>query len=79
MEQMFYPTFKAEVARRGLKPVDVVVAALNVSPKTAYNKVTGVTAFTLNETAAVRDKYFPEMTIDELFLPTQVSTQEEAQ
>ena len=79
MEQTFYPTFKAEVARRGLRPVDVVVAALGVSPKTAYNKVTGVTAFTLNETAAVRDKYFPEMTIDELFLPTQVSVQREAQ
>ncbi|MFZ3132848.1 MAG: hypothetical protein WA125_17520 [Desulfosporosinus sp.] len=79
MEQTFYPTFKAEVARKGLKPIDVVMAALSCSPKTAYNKVTGITAFTLNEIAAIRNKYFPEMTIDELFLP-QVSIQtEEAQ
>jgi hypothetical protein len=79
MEQTFYPTFKAEVARRGLRPVDVVVVALGCSPKTAYNKVTGVTAFTLNETVMVRDKYFPEMTLEELFLPIQASTQGEAQ
>lgn len=69
---MFFPSLRAEVARRGLTPVDVVQDALNVSQKTAHNKVTGATPLTLMETVAIRDKYFPSMTIDELFLPIQV-------
>ncbi|MDP4158174.1 MAG: hypothetical protein Q8911_00215 [Bacillota bacterium] len=76
---MFYPTFKAEVARRGLKPVDVVMDALKCSQKTAHNKVTGTTSITLVETTIIRDKYFPKMTLDDLFLPIEVSTEEDVQ
>jgi hypothetical protein len=68
---MLFSTLKAEIARRGLKPVDVVAEALGVSPKTAYNKITGASKFTLNETVSIRDKYFPGMTLEELFLPEQ--------
>lgn len=68
---MFFPSLRAEIARKGLKPVDVVKEALNVSQKTAHNKVTGATPITLMETVAIRDKYFPSMTIDKLFLPIQ--------
>ena len=74
---MFYPTFKAEVARKGLKPVDVVMDALKCAQKTAHNKVTGSTPITLQETAVIRDKYFPKMTLDELFLPIEVPLEED--
>lgn len=67
---MLFSTLKAEMARRGLKPADVA-EALGITPRSAYNKITGATKFTLNETAIVRDKYFPGMTIDDLFLSEQ--------
>ncbi|MHB8124701.1 MAG: hypothetical protein ACYDEJ_03495 [Desulfitobacteriaceae bacterium] len=54
-----------------MKPVDVVKEDLGCSPKTAYNKVTGATPFTLMETVIIRNKRFPDMTLDELFLPIQ--------
>ena len=71
MEQILFPTLKAEIARRGLNPTEVVADALGVCSKTAYNKLTGARPFTLFETVKIRDKYFQNMTLDELFLPEQ--------
>ena len=67
---MLFPTLRAEMARRGLTAVDVA-EALGISSKTAYKKLSGGSPFTLNETAKVRDRYFPAMTIEELFLSEQ--------
>ena len=78
MEQVFYPSFKAEAARCGLNPTIVVMEVLGVSQKTAYNKVIGATNFNLVETIKIRDKYFPGKTLDELFLPVSVQIQEGA-
>jgi transcriptional regulator with XRE-family HTH domain len=67
METILFPTLKAEMARRGLTAVDVA-EVIGISSKTAYKKLSGGSPFTLNETAKVRDRYFPAMTIEELFL-----------
>ena len=67
---MLFPTLKAEMARKGLKALDVA-EAMGISDKTAYKKLSGASPFTLNETVKVRDKYFPAMTIEELFLSEQ--------
>jgi len=64
---MLYPTLRAEMARKGLKAVDVA-KAIGISDKTAYKKLSGASPFTLSETIKVRDKYFPSMSIEELFL-----------
>jgi len=64
---ILFPTLKAEMARRGITAVDVA-EVIGISSKTAYKKLSGGSPFTLNETAMVRDKYFPAMTIEELFL-----------
>lgn len=63
---MRFATLRAEMARKGLRGSDIA-ATLCISPKSAYNKINGITEFTLKETIAVRDKYFPDMTIDFLF------------
>ncbi len=67
---MAFPNLNAEMARKGLKPVDIA-QAMNVCQKTAFNKLTGVRPFTLMETVAIRNKHFPSMTIEELFLSDQ--------
>ena len=67
---MLFPTLKAEMARRGLKTGDVA-EALGITPRTAYNKITGSSKFTLNETVAIRDKYFLGWDVEVLFLREQ--------
>ncbi len=63
---MRFATLRAEMARKGLKGTDIA-ETLQISAKSVYNKINGVTEFTLKETIAIRDKYFPDMTIDFLF------------
>jgi len=63
---MRFTTLRAEMARKGLKGKDIA-KALQISDKSAYNKINGITEFTLKETITIRDKFFPEMTIDFLF------------
>ncbi|HUS89782.1 MAG TPA: hypothetical protein VMW91_10580 [Desulfosporosinus sp.] len=67
---MLYPTLKAEMARRGLKTRDIA-ETLEVTTRTAYNKLTGKSKFMLNETVIVRDKHFPGWDIEVLFLREQ--------
>ena len=64
---MLFPTLKAEMARNGLKVANVA-ETLGITPRSAYNKITGVTKFTLNETIAIRDKHFSGWDIEVLFL-----------
>lgn len=59
-------TLKAEMARKGLKGVDIA-RTLNITDQSAYNKINGRTGFTLKETIIIRDKYFPDMAIEYLF------------
>jgi transcriptional antiterminator len=63
---MLFTTLKAEMARKGLKGADIA-NTLHISPKSAYNKINGITEFTLKETIQIRDKHFPGMTLDVLF------------
>ena len=63
---MRFTTLRAEMARKGLKGTDIA-KALQISKKSAYNKINGITEFTLKETITIRDKFFPDMTIDFLF------------
>jgi len=63
---MLFATLKAEMARKGLKSSDIA-NTLHISTKSAYNKINGITEFTLKETIRIRNKHFPGMTIDFLF------------
>lgn len=68
MERILFPTLRAELARKGLKPEKVIQESLGVAQKTAYNKLTGASDLMLTEAVTIRDKNFPDMTLDELFL-----------
>jgi hypothetical protein len=63
---MALTTLKAEMARKDLKGIDIA-KTLRISSKSAYNKINGITEFTLKETIIIRDTHFPDMTIDFLF------------
>ena len=65
---VIFPALRAEMARRGLKTADVA-KALGISHKAAYNRISGVTGFMWSEALVVRNKYFPGMTLHELYQP----------
>ena len=66
VNQMKFPTLRAEMARLGLKTVDIA-KTLGISHKAAYNRISGVTEFMRKEALFIRDKHFLGMTLDELF------------
>mgnify|MGYP001579135663 CR=1 FL=1 len=61
-----FANLNAEMARHDVLHKDVM-ELLKGSRKTAWNKMNGRSGLTWNEMKAIRDKYFPKMTIDYLF------------
>lgn len=57
---------KAEMARAEVTQVDIA-ELLGTSPNTVVNKMAGRTSFNIKEAHAIRDKFFPDKTIDYLF------------
>ncbi len=61
---------KAELARKGYStPSDALVEALGCNPKTARNKLDGITPVTVPEAVAIIEKHFKndDFTIEYLF------------
>lgn len=61
---------RAELARKGIKALPEAVAeAIGCTPKTARNKLDGLTPVTVPEAVAIIEKYFPNdnFTIEYLF------------
>jgi predicted transcriptional regulator len=56
----------AEMARRRIRKQDVA-AALGINMRTLRNKLCGKTDFTFSEVQAVRDTFFPELSLEYLF------------
>lgn len=54
------------MARNKIRNSDIG-AIINVSPKTVTNKITGVTAFTIDEAIKIRNTFFKGMDYDYLF------------
>jgi len=61
-----FPSLNAEIARQNLKIKDIA-DALHLTEKTVRNKISGKYDFTYSEMKFIRDKYFPQLTIDYLF------------
>lgn len=57
---------KAEMARKRIKNTDIS-KAIKANEKTVRNKIYGFTSFTFPETKTIRDKFFPETTLEYLF------------
>jgi hypothetical protein len=62
-----YNNLNAEFVRLNIPPCTGISEALKCSERVARNRLSGYTPFTVNEAIKVRDKWFPEMSIDFLF------------
>ncbi len=63
---MAYLNLKAEMARKNLKNHDIAVVC-GKSDVAVSKNINGIGNFSVEEAAKIRDKYFPECTIEYLF------------
>ena len=61
-----YPNLKAEMARFGILGKDIA-SCIGCTPNTYTNKMTGKSDFTLSESIKIHTRYFPHISIGELF------------
>lgn len=63
---VMYPTLSGEIAKRGIKKA-VIAKKLGVCGRALNNKLCGKSPFTWPEVRVIRNQFFPDMTIDDLF------------
>lgn len=56
-----------EYARRGGVMKKDIAQLLGVSPKTIWNKLRGANDFTFGEAVKIKNRFFPEVPIEQLF------------
>lgn len=61
-----FPTLEAEIARRGIKKREIA-NILGIEQRTLSNKLNGYTRFALEEAVKIKQTWFPEIPIEELF------------
>jgi len=61
-----HSNLKAEMARKRLRVIDIA-NCIGKTEKTAGNKISGKCAFTMTECAAIKNAYFPDLSIEYLF------------
>ena len=61
-----YPILTGEIAKRGIKKC-VLAEGAGMSGRALQNKMTGKTQFSLPEAVAIRNRFFPDLTIENLF------------
>lgn len=66
MPRKRYSNLEAEMARKGLLKKDIA-ETLGVRTATVYDKLKGKHPFTLDEVLKIKNKYFPEFTLEYLF------------
>lgn len=64
--QVYFPTLEAEISRRGVKKKDIA-EALGITPRAFSLKMSGKIGFWYKETCIIKEKFFPDMSQDELF------------
>lgn len=63
---MKYLTLISEMAKRGIQKTEVA-KLLGIHWNSAANKINGVSNFSVEEAIKIRDKFFPDWKIEELF------------
>ena len=61
-----HPNLRAEMARIGIKQKDVA-KLLGVSELTVSKKMSGKSSFTIDEAFLIKEKFFPDLSLDYLF------------
>jgi len=62
-----YPNLIGEIARRGIKK-RVIATTVGIENRTLYNKLAGKTDFSYDEAHKIQSVFFPDMSVDTLFL-----------
>lgn len=63
---VYYPTLEREIAGRGIKK-KTVAESINVCNRSLNNKLSGRVPFTWPEVSKIRNRFFPDMTVEVLF------------
>ena len=66
MKKIMYPELISEMAKSGITQRQIA-AAINLSTRALYNRLTGETEFTWNETRTIQEQFFPHRQKEELF------------
>lgn len=61
-----YCVLEEYARRRGVMKKDIA-QLLGVSPKTIWNKLRGANDFTFGEAVKIKNRFFPEVPIEQLF------------
>lgn len=61
-----YPVLAGEIARRGIKK-KTIAESIGVCDKSLSNKLAGKVPFTWPEVSVIKERFFPDMTPEELF------------
>lgn len=61
-----YPVLVGEIARRGIKK-KTIAASIGICDKALTNKLAGRSEFTWSQVHTICEKFFPDMTPEELF------------
>ena len=61
-----YPIHEREIAGRGIKK-KAIAESVNVCNKSLSNKLSGRVPFTWPEVCEIRNRFFPDMTVETLF------------
>lgn len=64
--EVAFPTLEAEIARRGIKKCEIA-NILGIGQRTLSNKLNGFTRFALEEAIKIKQTWFSEIPIEELF------------
>lgn len=63
---VIFPTLVGEIAKRGIKK-SVIAERLNISERSLYNKLSGISSFTWEEVCTITNNFFPDMDSTRLF------------
>jgi len=63
---IIYPTLIGEIAKRGITKKDIA-ASMVITPKTFSKKLNGITPFTWPEAMQLKNTFFSDMSVEELF------------
>lgn len=63
---VIYPTLAGEIAKRGIKKC-VLASRAGMSDRVLRNKMAGKSPFSIQEALAIKNEFFPDFTVDDLF------------
>lgn len=63
---IYYPALEREIAGRGIKK-KTIAESIGVCSKSLNNKLSGRVPFTCPEVFTIKNRFFPDMTLEVLF------------